>query len=62
MTTVKNQRSSYLTRAKRASSKPPSSADTRAPRVRERPHRAIEFIDAAGYVHWQLPTKRASQG
>lgn len=60
MTTVKNQRSSYLTRAKLASPKTPPSAKARAPHVHERPSRAIEFIDAAGYVHWKLPTKRES--
>jgi hypothetical protein len=59
MTTVKNQRSSYLSRAKLASAKTPSSAKARTPHANERQHRAIEFIDAAGYVHWKLPTKRA---
>ena len=60
MTTVKNQRSSYLTRAKLASPKTSSTAKVVAPRAEERPRRAIEFIDAAGYVHWKLPAKRAS--
>lgn len=58
MTTVKNQRSSYLTRAKLASPKTLSSVKARAPQAHERPHRPIELIDAAGYVHWKLPAKR----
>lgn len=60
MSAIKNRETSYLTRAKLASPKPAGSAKASASRVQDRPRRPIDYIDAAGYVHWKLVTKRSA--